>query len=219
MQSFLAADFALTIALMSPATDITLQAGRALQLLGRAERHKLAPRPPVPGPELQVKRWAIYEQVGEERFNYVGRMAHQKRLRQLFRVLAPPNPFNLALFNYCHARWMELSQRVTHPVDGTNAAVKAGWQNLTFGLVMMIGCCIAIDGENTEIRSLARFMPPHLEQVAALPAHAPTLAKRFIQDLMNMLDHENAMIRETAKDALGVELHVRLFPMLLQLVE
>ncbi|KZV91150.1 hypothetical protein EXIGLDRAFT_693968, partial [Exidia glandulosa HHB12029] len=221
LPGFLAADFALVmiIALSSPGMDVTLQAAHGLQLLVGAERHERAPRPPVPGPEEQLKRWAVYEQIGEERLDYVGRMAYQKRLRQLFRVLSPPNPFNLALFNFCFTRWLELSQSVVQPAESIDAALKAIWQNLTFALAGIVGSCIALAGENVEIRSMARHMPQHLEQVAALPSNPPMVARQFVNALMNRLDDEDVMIRETSKDALSAELHPRLFPVLLQQIE
>ncbi|EJD36584.1 hypothetical protein AURDEDRAFT_117057 [Auricularia subglabra TFB-10046 SS5] len=215
LPGFLAAEFALLITMFSPGTDISLRAARALQLLARAERHERAPRPEFLAPEEQAKRWAVYEQVGAERYHLIGRAAYQKRLRHILRVLSPPSSMNLALFQYCYGRWAELSTRATHAAD-VDPATRAAWQNLTFALVGIAGCCVPAEGENTDIRSLARYMPQHLESVAAIPQQPLGAAKKFIMDLMDMLDDENVMIRETAKDALGIEMHSRLFPTLLQ---
>jgi len=83
----------------------------------------------------------------------------------------------------------------------------------------MIGACVPVPGEPTDIVSLGRHFPPHLEPLATFPSQPLTLAKTFVMELVGLLDDENVLIRETVKDALGVELNPRLFLTVLQQIE
>jgi len=64
----------------------------------------------------------------------------------------------------------------------------------------MIGACVPVLGEPTDIVSLGRQFTPHLVPLVTFPSQPLKLAKTFGMELVGLLDDENVLIRETVKE-------------------
>ncbi|KAH7098759.1 hypothetical protein BKA62DRAFT_711739 [Auriculariales sp. MPI-PUGE-AT-0066] len=220
IMAFSAGEIACLHGLISPATDVSVQCAKVLQLIARAEQQEGAPLPPFLSRELIKTRWRLYEQIGNERHQLVGRAAHQRRLRHLLSVLAVPNSISLVFFNLASTRWTELTQQLDRaPDSGSDPALRYAWQNYTQLLAVFVGSCVPVPGEQTEIMHLGRHFPQHIEHLASFPQQPLNLAKSFVQELVGLLDHESVIMRETVREALGLELNPRLFLTLMSLMD
>ena len=54
--------------------------------------------------EERAKRYPIYDQIGDPKVLVLGRVAHQKRMRKLVRLIASPNPVYIAVWEECFTR-------------------------------------------------------------------------------------------------------------------
>ena len=89
----------------------------------------------------------------------------------------------------------------------------APWQNLTYFLAALAGCCV-LDG--SAVMSMTSLdLPSHLSFLSRPHPNPIELADRFLTELVEMLEVEPAQARETAREALGSELHPKLFSPLL----
>jgi len=120
IMAFSSGEIACLLGLLSPASDVSIQAALVLQLIVRAEQHELAPLPPYLSREMIKIRWKIYEQIGNERHQLVGRAAHQRRLRQILSVLATPNSISLVFFNLAYQHWSELMKLMLSAPDAAD---------------------------------------------------------------------------------------------------
>jgi len=91
---------------------------------------------------------------------------------------------------------------------------RAEWQNTLLFLASLGGSCL-LDGAPAP-HQLSKWCPPELlppELKTVIPSE--DLVKRFIGTVVDMLINEDILTRETAKEALGSELHPKLYPLLL----
>jgi len=91
---------------------------------------------------------------------------------------------------------------------------RAEWQNTTLFLASLGGSCI-LDGAPTPHLLTKWCQPDLLPPELKTPILSEDLAKRFIVTVVDMLINEDILTRETAKEALGSELHPKLYPVLL----
>lgn len=143
----------------------------------------------------------------------IGRLAHQKRLRILLRALAIAWAPYIAAWEYCQTRWRSLKTQIVNNDNRAPEAVIAPWQNLTYFLAALAGCCV-VDG-SAAISMTSLDLPSHLSFLSRPHPNPIELAERFLSDLVDMLEVEPAQARETAREALGSELHPKLFGSLL----
>ena len=91
---------------------------------------------------------------------------------------------------------------------------RAEWQNTLLFLASLGGSCL-LDGAPTP-HQLSRWCPPELlPPELKTPIPSEDLVKRFISTVVDMLINDDILTRETAKEALGSELHPKLYPLLL----
>jgi len=91
---------------------------------------------------------------------------------------------------------------------------RAEWQNTLLFLASLGGCCL-LDGASTP-HQLSRWCPPELLPMELkTPIPSEDLVTEFIGTVVDMLTNEDILTRETAKEALGSELHPKLYPLLL----
>jgi len=91
---------------------------------------------------------------------------------------------------------------------------RAEWQNTLLFLASLGGSCL-LDGAPTP-HQLSRWCPPELlPPELKTPIPSEDLVKRFIGTVVDMLINDDILTRETAKEALGSELHPKLYPLLL----
>jgi hypothetical protein len=91
---------------------------------------------------------------------------------------------------------------------------RAEWQNAMLYLASLGGCCI-LDGAPVP-HQLTKWCPADLlPSELKTPILSEDLVKRFIVTAVDMLINDDILMRETAKEALGSELHPKLYPLLL----
>lgn len=95
--------------------------------------------------------------------------------------------------------------------------MRAQWQNLTLFLATLCGACTWDKQEST---SLLKAVPSEmLPDKLRSPANVPALAETFISDLINLLMHQDALIRDTAREALGSELSPKFYAKLIRFMD
>lgn len=91
---------------------------------------------------------------------------------------------------------------------------RAEWQNTLLFLASLGGCCL-LDGAPAP-HQLSRWCPPELLPTELkTPIPSEDLVRDFIGTVVDMLTNDDILTRETAKEALGSELHPKLYPLLL----
>ena len=81
-------------------------------------------------------------------------------------------------------------------------------------LAALGGSCI-LDGAPTPHQMSRWCQPELLPSELKTPIPSEDLVKKFIVTAVDMLINEDTLTRMTAKDALGLELHPKLYPLLL----
>ncbi|QRV73161.1 GTPase-activating protein [Ceratobasidium sp. AG-Ba] len=205
-------EVACLIALTSVHQDIVTHASRNLGHLVTIERLELAPEPSGCSADLLLKRASVYEALGDPNVLIVGRIAHQKRVRRLLRTAAAPSTINLATWSECFVRWDERTSRLDHMTDASQDGLME-WQNLTMFLATWGGCCVCDETRFPAFRDLIQL--EDIPKRMLWPASANKRVEDFIVRMVDMLGSTHLFCRETVKDALGQELHPRLYSMLL----
>ncbi|KAG8749958.1 Ras GTPase activating protein ira2, partial [Ceratobasidium sp. 428] len=202
-------EVACLIALTSVHQDIVTHASRNLGQLVAIERLELAPEPSGCSADLLLKRASVYDALGDPNVLIVGRIAHQKRIRKLLRTAAAPSTINLTTWIECFTRWDERTSRLEHLTDDGLME----WQNLTMFLATWGGCCVCNESRYPAFRDLVQL--DDIPKRMLWPSSANKKVEEFIVRMVDMLGSTHLFCRETVKDALGQELHPRLYSMLL----
>ncbi|KAG9091505.1 Ras GTPase activating protein ira2, partial [Ceratobasidium sp. UAMH 11750] len=202
-------EVACLIALTSVHQDIVTHASRNLGQLVAIERLELAPEPSGCSADLLLKRASVYDALGDPNVLIVGRIAHQKRIRKLLRTAAAPSTINLTTWSECFTRWDERTSRLEHLTDDGLME----WQNLTMFLATWGGCCVCNESRYPAFRDLVQL--DDIPKRMLWPSSANKKVEEFIVRMVDMLGSTHLFCRETVKDALGQELHPRLYSMLL----
>ncbi|KAG8745587.1 Ras GTPase activating protein ira2 [Ceratobasidium sp. 414] len=205
-------EVACLIALTSVHQDIVTHASRNLGQLVAIERLELAPEPSGCSADLLLKRASVYDALGDPNVLIVGRIAHQKRVRRLLRTAAAPSTINLTTWSECFIRWDERTSRLEHLTDGFQDGLME-WQNLTMFLATWGGCCVCNESRYPAFRDLVQV--DDIPKRMLWPSSANKKVEEFIVRMVDMLGSTHLFCRETVKDALGQELHPRLYSMLL----
>jgi hypothetical protein len=97
-------EIACLISLTSLNINVSLTAAHCLRFIGEVERFPDAPISATVPTEERAKRYPIYDQIGDPKIPVLGRVAHQKRIRKLVRLIASPNPVYIAVWEECYTR-------------------------------------------------------------------------------------------------------------------
>ncbi|KAG9123617.1 Ras GTPase activating protein ira2 [Ceratobasidium sp. 392] len=205
-------EVACLIALTSVHQDIVTHASRNLGQLVAIERLELTPEPSGCSADLLLKRASVYDALGDPNVLIVGRIAHQKRIRKLLRTAAAPSTINLTTWSECFTRWDERTSRLEHLTDGFQDGLME-WQNLTMFLATWGGCCVCNESRYPAFRDIVQL--DDIPKRMLWPSSANKKVEEFIVRMVDMLGSTHLFCRETVKDALGQELHPRLYSMLL----
>ncbi|KAH9981838.1 hypothetical protein BJV74DRAFT_778311 [Russula compacta] len=231
--AFALLELASAVSLTSADTGVSNLAAQTLRLIAIAERQPDVPINPALTEEERVSRHAVYEKIGAPRTVITGRVAWQKRVRRLFRSLAIPHATYVAIWEECYFRWCALTELVINaPSDPMTAesmqdsTVPVGdksmtfeeqqhqWHNLTLFLASCGSACLIDHHDPAALHSVipAELLPDSM-RVLKDPR---VLINNFITFLMERLISDSVMARETAKEALGSELSIRLYPKLMK---
>lgn len=104
MTAFLVLEIACLVSLTSLNINVSLTAAHCLRLISEVERFPDVPLNGNMTEEDRAKRYPIYDQLGDPKVPVVGRVAHQKRMRKLVRLIASPNPMYIAVWEECLTR-------------------------------------------------------------------------------------------------------------------
>ncbi|EMD40361.1 hypothetical protein CERSUDRAFT_148314 [Gelatoporia subvermispora B] len=230
--AFALAEIAFLVALTSADSTVSLTAAHCLRLIAQAERMPNAPISSTLSEEERVKRYPIYEQLGDPKVTVVGRVGYQKRIRKLMRLMTFPSPVHIAVWEECYWRWCSLNEMVTRlSLDSTADGFEGGttyigensmsaddrqaqWQNLTLFLSSFGSACIR---ETHDPSSLANMITSYYlpDQMRVL-RDPRALLSSFLTDLINLLVSESIFPRDVGRDALGSEANPRLYTMILK---
>ncbi|PSR92202.1 hypothetical protein PHLCEN_2v4732 [Hermanssonia centrifuga] len=229
--AFAIAEIALLVTLTSADRVVSATASHCLRLIAAAERQKGGAPTHLISDEEKGKRYPVYEQLGNAKALVLGRVADQKRIRKLVRLIAMPSPSNIAVWEECYWRWCNLNalagrSSMDPSSDGrrpngdkslTTEERQAQWQNLTLFLTSFSASCL---GETHDPAALAAIIPARYlpDQLRVLRDPADLLSD-FLTDLINLLLAESGQARDVAREALSTEAHPRLYPRILKQLE
>ncbi|KAH8118768.1 hypothetical protein DFH11DRAFT_1839273 [Phellopilus nigrolimitatus] len=228
LPAVIVAEMAFLVMLTSMDTTISALAAKGLREIAIAE---CLPNPYRPFEETDdaAKRYPVYEQLGDPSVVVVGRVAQQKRIRKLLRLLTRPCPLHTAVWHECYWRWAALRDRIARPPGSIESSApdiqsssKASgdlslspeerfyqWQNLTWFLASFGAVSITEEpGNNSLVNSMpAQFVPDRFRA----PQDGRLMLNDFMSSTVESLLAELAIARDTAKEALGSELNPRLY--------
>ncbi|EKM59988.1 uncharacterized protein PHACADRAFT_115378 [Phanerochaete carnosa HHB-10118-sp] len=108
--AFAIAEIAFMVTLTSAERQTSWMAAQCLRIIAGAERQKGGAPPHFTTEEEKVKRYPVFEQLGDPKAQPLGRVADQKRIRKLMRVLAIPSSAHIAVWQECYWRWCMLRE-------------------------------------------------------------------------------------------------------------
>ncbi|GAW06426.1 ras gtpase activator [Lentinula edodes] len=197
------AEIALLVSLPSADGNVSHTAAKGLRLIAHIESQADAPSNPTITEEDKSKRYPVYDRMGDPKVLVVGRVAHQKRVRKLLRLM----PYYTIL---------NIPDDVTIPIGrGESYQDKvAQWQN--FALFLAVTAASSIQ-DNHDLSLLSSVIPQRIlpDTMRTMQSPAP-LISIFVNDLTALLIFEDVSIRDTAREALGVDLNARLHPKILK---
>ncbi|PCH40763.1 hypothetical protein WOLCODRAFT_88808 [Wolfiporia cocos MD-104 SS10] len=226
LPAFAIAEIAFLVSLTSADSNVTMNAAHCLRLLAQAET---APDAPVTGnlsEDERVKRYPIYEQIGDPKVLVIGRIGHQKRVRKLMRLMPSSSPVHVAVWEECYWRWcalneMTIKKSIDATADGFDSGTapvgeksltaeerQAQWQNLTLFLTAFGSACVR-DSDSSDLSlNVAPYFLPDQMRLLRDPA---VLLDTFLKHIIELLIDEAPHARDTVRDALGSEASPRLY--------
>jgi neurofibromin 1 len=146
LPAFALAEIAFLVSLTSADSNVSRLAAKGLRLLSHAERQAGAPVNPGISDEDRLKRHRIYDQLGDpnvmvvgaylmaksvnELIHVPGRVGHQKRIRQLVRLIAYPSAAHIAVWEECYWRWRSLTELM---IESLNEAADDSQNHVPMG--------------------------------------------------------------------------------------
>ncbi|KAI0089247.1 hypothetical protein BDY19DRAFT_1089227 [Irpex rosettiformis] len=225
--AFAIAEIAFLVSLTSADRTVSATSAQCLRLIAGAERQRGSPPAHLISEEEKARRYPVYEQLGDPKALVLGRVADQKRVRKLIRLLAISSPGHVAVWEECYFRWRSLGEMAARqsydPSDGalpvgdkslTAEQRQAQWHNLTLFLASFGACCLSDVHDPSALAAIIplRFLP---DQMRVLRNPSELLAN-FISELINLLLADSAQVRDLAREALSVEAHPRLYSRVLR---
>lgn len=149
----------------------------------------------------------------------VGRVGHQKRIRKYIRLISYSSPAHNAVWSECYSRWKAISAPIFEQTGPFNMHQDTlfQWQNLTLFLATLCGAGSRDKAETTTLMKTIplEFIPDNMRA----SINVPELADSFIGDLVALLVHESAVVRDTTREALGSELSPKFYVKLVQVMD
>ncbi|KAI0265102.1 hypothetical protein BC834DRAFT_880157 [Gloeopeniophorella convolvens] len=231
--AFALLEIASAVSLTSADDNVSKFAAQTLRLIAIAERQPDVPVNHALTEEERVSRHAVYDQIGASKHQTKMNLSWQKHARDLFRSLAIPHATYVAIWEEYYFRWCALKELVINaPSDPMTAestqdkTVPTGdksmtfeekerqWKHLTFFLAACGSACLVEHHDPSALHSIipAELLPDSM-RVLKDPRD---LINSFLAFLTERLVAESPFVRDTARDALGRELSVRLYPRLLK---
>ncbi|KAJ3936091.1 MAG: hypothetical protein NXY57DRAFT_886591 [Lentinula lateritia] len=217
------AEIALLVSLPSADGNVSHTAAKGLRLIAHIESQADAPSNPTITEEDKSKRYPVYDRMGDPKVLVVGRVAHQKRVRKLLRLMPYCSAVNVAVWQECYARFSSLTETILNIPDDVTIPIGRGesyqdkvaqWQN--FALFLAVTAASSIQ-DNHDLSLLSSVIPQRIlpDTMRTMQSPAP-LISIFVNDLTALLIFEDVSIRDTAREALGVDLNARLHPKILK---
>lgn len=246
MTAFTILEIACLISLTSLNINVSLTAAHCLRFIGEVERFPGAPLSEKITEEERAKRYPIYDQIGDPKVPVLGRVAHQKRIRKLARLIASPNPVYIAVWEECFTRARLLGDSIkAGKDDSTSDDVDLGvtmshevgeldkrrlfcefnfllqdrqyqWQNLTLFLAAFGASCAKPD---VNPRAMTQLVPAgYLPDSMCNLRNPDELLTNFLNLLIELLVSDAPLVRNTSRDALGGELSPKLYDRVFKLL-
>ncbi|CAJ0836147.1 20802_t:CDS:10 [Entrophospora sp. SA101] len=200
----------------------------------------------VPPSELPiVENMDVYLELSSEPSIVPGRIAQQKRIRKLLRLMKKPTPGNLAAWEEAYKRWKVLTSLIARSTDDQTILEDVGkkrmakmanqftvvptdsqsneWLNYTGFLAAIGGCCV--NEKQININGDGKFYDPsgneHNEHIIVGPQGSDyhSMAEQFVQEMFDLLVCDTVYVRENVKEMLGSELSPRLYVILFRNLE
>ncbi|KAJ3987640.1 hypothetical protein F5890DRAFT_1563214 [Lentinula detonsa] len=217
------AEIALLVSLPSADSIVSHTAAKGLRLLAHIESQVDAPSNPTITEEDKSKRYPVYDRMGDPKVLIVGRVAHQKRVRKLLRLMPYCSAVNVAVWQECYARYYNLMEVILNIPDDVTVRIGRGesyqenvaqWQN--YALFLAVTAASSIQ-DSHDLALLSTVIPQRMlpDSLRTMRSPAP-LISTFVNDLTALLIFEDVSIRDAAREALGVDLNVRLHPKILK---
>ncbi|KAJ3719315.1 hypothetical protein C8R42DRAFT_777357 [Lentinula raphanica] len=217
------AEIALLVSLPSSDSIVSHTAAKGLRLIAHIESQTDAPSNPTITEEDKSKRYPVYDRMGDPKVLIVGRVAHQKRVRKLLRLMPYCSAVNVAVWQECYARFYNITEMVvTAPDDATISSGRmesyqdkiAQWQN--YALFLAVTAASSIQ-DNHDLSLLSTVIPQRMlpDSIRTMRSPAPMI-NAFVNDLTGLLICEDVSVRDTAREALGVDLNARLHSKILK---
>ncbi|KAH8096624.1 hypothetical protein BXZ70DRAFT_945419 [Cristinia sonorae] len=224
------AEIAFLVSVTSADRTVSSMACKGLRLIALAERQRASPSYATLDDEERVKRYPVYEQLGnDQKGALLGRVAQQKRIRKLMRQIKLPSPVHMAVWQECYWRWIALnemairmsfdgSEDMNHiPVGDKSLSMEerqSQWQNLTLFMAAFgsVGAKEGHDSSSLTTLIPATFLPDQM-RVLRDPQDLLTI---FLTEIVNLLVSDSIPAREVAREALGAELSPRLYTRILK---
>ncbi|KAF9527976.1 hypothetical protein CPB83DRAFT_363170 [Crepidotus variabilis] len=217
LPAFLLSEVSFLVALSSSRNDISQLAARGLRMISLAERMADAPVAHYISDDDRSKRNLIYEQLGDPRITVSGRLAHQKRVRKLARMLSSSIGLQVVVWQECFNRWRYINDAIPsasdHNSDGHASGLQLSplqqdlrfqWQNLTLFLAALCGTCHSGYAKTVP---LPDFIPKELvPDKLRVIEDAHTNIRIFLDKLVVRLGDTDKTIQSFVRDALGAEL-------------
>ncbi|CAG8444039.1 5054_t:CDS:10 [Acaulospora morrowiae] len=194
----------------------------------------------LPPPQMTiVENIQVYQELAHNQGVFAGRMAQQRRIRKLLRMMVQPTPGNLGAWEEAWDRWKTLTQIIAKPVEdpvpgpiiarrpimffspgsplkSQNSAITSGLSdeesmewNHYTRFLAALGGCCVQD---RFINASRRTSMPH-------PNDYHSMVEKYIQEMVDLLVCDSNYVRENVKDTLGNDLSPRLYVILFHHLE
>lgn len=229
--AFAIAEIAFMVTLTSAERHTSAMAATCLRLIAGAERQRGNPPQHVGSEEEKARRYPVFEQLGDPKWMLLGRIADQKRIRKLMRVLAMPTPTHIAVWQECYWRWCTLRE-MSSPTsmdtlddgplpsgDGSLTAEERQmqWHNLTLFLTAFGATCLPVADTIHDPSALAAIIPArYLPDSLRILRDPKPLLEGFISELVDLLVLDIEKVRDLTREALSSEAHPRIYPLILR---
>ncbi|RIA90709.1 hypothetical protein C1645_875920 [Glomus cerebriforme] len=194
-----------------------------------------------------VENMDIYLELSSGPYVVLGRMAQQKRIRKLLRLMKVATPGNLASWEEAYKRWKNLTQIIARPADegaieprmrgmpwtstgrvgnhisAVPEAQNTEWLNYTGFLSSLGGVCVSEKQINTLVngRTNESLINEHSDHRNNLPqgSNYHLMVEKFVNEMVDLLVCDSAYVRESVRETLGAELNTRLYVILFKHLE
>ncbi|CAG8509250.1 3861_t:CDS:10, partial [Acaulospora colombiana] len=196
-----------------------------------AETSELPPPPQM----TIVENIQVYKELSINSTVLFGRMAQQRRIRKLLRMMVNPTPGNLGAWEEALNRWKALTLVIAKPTEdqipgstnvrrffvppisrsqiqtttpGLSEDQSTEWSYYTRFLAALGGCCI----QDKFINASRRTSTPHANDYHSM-------VEKYVQDMVDLLVCDSSFVRENVKETLGTELSPKLYVILFNHLE